>query len=117
MQGLLFESDTGVRVVLRLMVVLLGFWTAWRTGKAVADGWGVYAQVVVYTLLLGFVLRFLHYSLFQGPMLDGLYYAIDVVTLLVFSTAGFRFRRTNQMVNNYYWLFEKTSPLSWKKKD
>ena len=37
MQGLFFESDTGVRTVIRLIVVLIGFWTAWRAGKAVAE--------------------------------------------------------------------------------
>ena len=46
MQGLFFETDNGVRYVLRALVVLLGFWTAWRTGKSVADGWGGYTRVV-----------------------------------------------------------------------
>ena len=42
---------------------------------------------------------------------------ISVVLLLVFSTIGFRVFRTRQMVNNYYWLYERTSAFSWKKKD
>ena len=117
MQGLFFESDTGVRMVLRFLVVLLGFWTAWRTGKAVAEGWQGYATVVIYTLLLGVVMRFLHYSLFQGPMLSPLLYGVDVLILLAFSTAGFRLRRSRQMVDNYYWLYDRTSAFSWKKKD
>jgi hypothetical protein len=62
-------------------------------------------------------MRFLHHALFNGPMLNGFYYTIDVVLLLVFSVAGFRTRRTSQMVNNYYWLYEKSSAFSWKKKD
>jgi hypothetical protein len=117
MQGLFFESDTGVRYVLRFLVVLLGFWTAWRTGKAVAESWQEYPTVVIYTLLLGVVMRFLHYALFQGPFISPFFYVIDVVLLLVFSTAGFRVYRTRQMVSNYYWLYEKTSLFSWKKKD
>ncbi len=117
MQGLFFESDTGVRVVLRFLVLLLGFWTAWRTGKAVAEGWQGYATVLIYTLLLGVVMRFLHYALFQGPFVSPLLYGIDVLILLVFSTAGYRTRRTTQMVDNYYWLYERTSAFSWKKKD
>ncbi|RUM07562.1 DUF6867 family protein [Rhizobium chutanense] len=116
MQGLFFESDAGVRVVIRALVVLIGFWTAWRAGKAVADGWNNYPLAVVYTFLLAWAMQFLHHALFDGPMLDAVYYGIDFVTLLVFSTAGFRFRRTNQMVNNYYWLYEKTSAFSWKDK-
>jgi hypothetical protein len=117
MQGLFFESDTGVRYIIRFIVLLLGFWTAWRAGKAVADGWNNYPLVIAYTLLLGFAMRFLHHALFDGPMLSAFYYVLDVVLLLIFSTAGYRYRRTAQMVNNYYWLYERTSAFSWKKKN
>ena len=117
MQGLFFESDTGVRIIIRGIVVLIGLWTAWRTGKAAAESWNSYFTVVAYTLLLGLVVRFMHHALFNGPMISPLYYAIDTVILLVFSTAGYRYRRTNQMVNNYYWLYERTSVFSFKKKD
>ncbi|KAA0700727.1 hypothetical protein DTW90_03580 [Neorhizobium sp. P12A] len=116
MQGLFFEDDTGVRLVIRALVVLIGFWTAWRAGKAVAEGWGNYPLVIVYTILLAAAMQFLHHALFDGPFLSAFYYIIDFVLLLVFSTAGFRYRRTNQMVNNYYWLYEKTSAFSWKNK-
>ena len=117
MQGLFFEESDGIHLVLRVLVVALGFWTAWRTGKAVADGWGTITTVVIYTLLLGIVMRFMHYALFQGPFISGLYYVIDVVLLMAFSIAGFRIRRTRQMVQNYYWLYEPTSAFSYKKKD
>ena len=53
MQGLFFESDNGVKLVIRALVVLIGYWTAWRAGRAVADGWNNYSLVVVYTFLLG----------------------------------------------------------------
>jgi hypothetical protein len=116
MQGLFFESDIGVRTIIRVLVVLIGFWTAWRTGKAVADGWGSYGLAVLYTFLLAWVMQFLHHALFNGPMLSAFYFIIDFVLLLIFSTAGYRYRRTNQMVNGYYWLYEKTSPFSWRDK-
>ncbi|EJC67769.1 hypothetical protein Rleg5DRAFT_3514 [Rhizobium leguminosarum bv. viciae WSM1455] len=116
MQGLFFEADAGPLVAIRVIVLLLGFWTAWRAGKAVAEGWSDYPLVVVYTFLLAWAMQFLHHALFNGPMLNAFYYILDFVTLLVFSTAGFRYRRTNQMVNNYYWLYEKTSAFSWKDK-
>lgn len=84
MQGLLFETDSGVRYILRALVVLLGFWTAWRTGRSVADGWGDFPRVVIYTLALGLVMRFLHFALFNGPFINGFYYVFDVVLLLAF---------------------------------
>ncbi|CDZ50726.1 DUF6867 family protein [Neorhizobium galegae] len=117
MQGLFFESDSGVRYLLRFLVLIIGFWTAWRSGKAAAEGWNGYRTVVVYTLLLGVAMRFLHYALFQGPFISPFYYVLDVIVLLVFSSAGFRIRRTRQMVQNYYWLYEPTSAFSFKKKD
>lgn len=117
MQGLFFETDTGARYVLRGLVVLIGFWTAWRTGKAVAEGWGEWPRVFVYTVFLAGALRFMHHALFAGPMLNATYYLMDLVLLLVFSTAGFRVRRTTQMVENYYWLYDRSSVFAWKKKD
>jgi CDP-diglyceride synthetase len=117
MQGLFFETDSGVKYILRGLVLLIGFWTAWRAGKAVAENWQEYPVAVVYTLLLGFVMRFLHFSLFNGPFISPFYYVIDVVLLLVFSTIGFRMRRTAQMTEKYYWLYAKTSAFSWKKRD
>lgn len=116
MQGLLFETDTGVRYVLRFTVLLVGIWTAWRTGRSVAESWSDYPIVVAYTFALGFVMRFMHYALFGGPMLNGFYYMLDVVILLVFASASYRIRRTNMMVDSYYWLYERTSAFSWKKK-
>ncbi len=117
MQGLFFESDGSSKDVIRLIVLLIGFWTAWRAGRAAAEGWSDYPIVIVYSLLLGVMMRFLHYALFQGPFISPFYYVIDVVLLLIFASIGFRMKRTNQMVNNYYWLYERTSAFSWKKKD
>lgn len=117
MQGLFFESDEGVRYVLRTIVFLLGLWTAWRAGKAAAEGWAEYPTVVVYAAGLAIGMRFLHYALFQGPFISLFYFALDFVLLLIFATAGFRIRRTRQMVQNYYWIYEQASAFSWRKKD
>lgn len=117
MQGLFFETDTGVRYFLRGLVMLLGFWTAWRSGKAVAEGWNGYGQVVAYSLLLAVAMQFMHYALFQGPFISPFHYGLDLVLLLIFAITGFRIRRTRQMVQNYYWLYEPTSAFSFKKKD
>ncbi|MBY5406844.1 DUF6867 family protein [Rhizobium leguminosarum] len=114
MQGLFLERDGGMHLAIRGLVVLIGFWTAWRAGKATADGWRNYPLVIAYTFLLAWGMQFLHHALFDGPMLSLVYYSIDFVLLLVFSTVGFRYRRANQMVTNYYWLYEKTSPFSWR---
>ncbi len=114
MQGILFEEPTVLEFA--LITVLMGGWTAWRTGKSAAEGWSKYSTLVIYTLLLGVAIRFIHHALFNGSMLTLQYYAVDTVILLLFATAGYRYYRTKQMTNNYYWLYEKASPFSWKAK-
>jgi hypothetical protein len=117
MQGLFFQSDSdGVHTIIRVMVMAIGFWTAWMAGKGAAESWKSYAEVIIYTVLLTFAVRFIHHALFDGPMLYVPFYIIDFIVLLVFSTAGYRYTRTNQMVNAYYWLYEKASPFTWKDK-
>jgi hypothetical protein len=116
MQGLFFEQDAGVHLVIRGLVVLIGFWTAWCAGTAVAEGWSSYRLVVAYTFLLAWAMQFLHHALFNSPMFSGFYYVLDFVLLLVVSMAGFRYRRTYQIVTGYYWLYEKTSLFSWRQK-
>ena len=117
MQGLLFETDTTVRYVLRFLVMLGCFWAAWRTGKSAANGWGeIWPNVVISTLLLGIGVRFIHHALFNGPMLSLRFYAIDTVILMFFSILAFRHMRAKQMATNYYWLYEKSGPFAWKKK-
>ncbi len=116
MQGLFFEQDAGVHLAIRGFVVLLGFWTAWRAGKSAAEGWNGFPQVIGYTFLITWGMQFLHYALFNGPMLSAFYYGVDFVLLFAFAAAGFRIRRTNQMVGSYYWLYEKSSAFSWRAK-
>ena len=35
------------------------------------------------------------------------YYIVDTIVLLIFGTLGYRYTRTNQMVTQYHWLYEK----------
>ena len=114
MQGILYEEPSLLYFL--IITIVMGGWTAWRTGKSCAEGWKSYSTVVIYTLLLGVAIRFIHHALFNGNMLAFQYYVVDTVVLLLFATAGFRYYRTKQMTNNYYWLYEKASPFSWKAK-
>jgi uncharacterized membrane protein SirB2 len=115
MQGILYEESS--IWTFALVTIAIGGWTAWRTGKSVADGWGeIFPHVVVYTLLLGIAIRFIHHALYDGTMFSLRYYIVDTIILMIFSIIGFRATRASQMVTKYYWLYEKSGPLSWKKK-
>ncbi|CAN7513431.1 hypothetical protein LJR030_005276 [Rhizobium sp. LjRoot30] len=114
MQGILYEEPSVLQFL--FITCIIGGWTAWRTGKSVAENWQSYNTVVIYTLLLGIGIRFVHHALFEGTMFSPQYYVVDTIVLLLFSTAGFRYYRTRQMATNYYWLYEKASPFSWRQK-
>jgi hypothetical protein len=115
MQGILFEEQSILAFC--LVSVAIGGWTAWRTGKGVATGWGaLFPHVVLYTLLLGVGIRFIHHALYNGSMFSLHYYLVDTIILMVFSVLGFRYTRAQQMATKYYWLYEKTGPFGWKKK-
>ena len=112
MQGILYEESSIWQFL--FITVIMGGWTAWRTGKSVAEGWQNYPTLLIYIALLGVAIRFIHHALFHGSMLTIQYLVVDTTVLLSFAVAGFRFYRTCQMTKNYYWLYEKTSPFGWR---
>jgi hypothetical protein len=114
MQGILYEEPSIWQFL--FITVIMGGWTAWRTGKSVAENWQNYTTLLIYIVLLGVAIRFIHHALFGGSMLTVHYYLVDTAVLLLFATLGYRYYRTRQMTNNYYWLYEKASPFSWKPK-
>lgn len=114
MQGILHEEPS-IRQFF-FVTCLLGGWAAWMTGRACAQTWRTYPKLVLYILGLGIGVRFIHHALFEGTMFSLQYYVVDTIILLIFATLGYKYTRTNQMVNQYHWLYEKASPLSWRSK-
>ena len=87
-----------------LVTVVLGGGAGWLTGRAVALTWQPWWKVVLATLLLGLAVRFIHFSVFGGTFLSPHYYAVDTLIALVFSLAGYRVTRTQQMTRQYGFL-------------
>lgn len=114
----LMESILGVSisVYIGLTVFLFGF-SAYMTGQVLAMTWRPFWQVIVYTILLGFADRFLTYSLFQGELVSLTGYLWDTATLMLIGLLSFRFNRTTKMVAQYPWLYERTSPFTWREKE
>lgn len=111
MQGVLYEEHS---VFLFLLVtVVMGGWTAWMTGKAMAKTWRPLIVAVLYFLLLGAVVRFIHYALFQGTLLSLQYYVVDTAIVMAIGIAGFRYTRSKQMTSQYKWLFKPQGPFAW----
>ncbi len=99
-----------VILVVFLITCLLGGWAAWMTGRACAQTWRTYPQLLLYLIPLGVAVRFIHFALFEGTLLSLHYYLVDVIVLMIIGTVGFRYTRTKQMVRQYNWLYEKPRP-------
>jgi hypothetical protein len=108
------ENSFGVFV---LVTVVLGGGAAWLAGRAVAATWRPWWQVVIYMLILGAVVRFIHFSLFGGTLLSLHYYAVDSAVCLIAGFFGFRAARAAQMVTQYRWINTPDGPLGWRRKE
>ncbi|RMF36871.1 MAG: hypothetical protein D6754_10595 [Alphaproteobacteria bacterium] len=98
------------------ITLILGGGAAYMTGRAVANGWGGWLRLLIYLFLLSCAVRFFHYALVDGTLLTLHYHAIDLATLIIFGLIGRNVTRQRQMTRQYAWLFERTSPLSWRRK-
>jgi hypothetical protein len=111
MEGL-YEHETPLQVV--LVTGLIGGGAAWLTGQAIARTWRPFWHVVAYIALLGAAVRFVHFALFQADLISPASYAVDALYLLVLGSLAWRMTRAAQMATQYYWLYERTGPLTWR---
>ena len=114
MQGILYEEPSFWLFV--LVTCVMGGWAAWMAGRACAKTWRSYTILIFYMLLLGIGVRFIHFALFEGTMVTLHYYVVDTIVLIIIGTLGYRYTRTNQMVQQYHWIYEKVSPFSFKER-
>ena len=111
---LLYEE--GSFGVFLLVTIALGGGGAWLTGRAVAATWRPWWQVVAYSLILGFAVRFIHFSLFGGTLLSAHYYVVDTAFCAAFALLGFRTARVARMLVQYRWINAPDGPLRWRRK-
>ena len=105
------EGSVGVYV---LVTMLMGGLAAWLAGRAIARTWRPFWHLFFYMALLGAAVRFVHFALFEEPLLSPALYAVDTVYLLLIGALAWQMTRAAQMTTQYYWLFERTSPLTWR---
>ncbi|MEE8394288.1 MAG: hypothetical protein V3R66_08075 [Rhodospirillales bacterium] len=101
----------GVFVFITFFV--MGF-AAYMTGQALANTWKPLWQLLVYCALLGLADRFLTFALFEGELLSLTGYIIDTFVLTGMAVFAFRLNRTNKMVSQYPWLYERSSLFTWR---
>ena len=106
-------SDDSLRVFL-VLTVIIGGGAAFLAGRGLAWSWKPFWRVYFYMALLAAAVRFFHYALFDGNLLSLYYYLVTYAVMLAAGVLGFRAMRTTQMVTQYRWLYERTSPLTWR---
>lgn len=99
-----------------LLTGILGGGCAWLTGRAIASTWRPAWHVVASMILLGAALRFLHFALLAGELLNPLAYVLDTLFLILVALAAYRRTRALQMSRQYYWLYEADGPFGWKQR-
>ncbi|MBX9777020.1 MAG: hypothetical protein K2Y71_21785 [Xanthobacteraceae bacterium] len=97
-----------------LLTVIIGGGAAALTGRAIAATWRPWWHVLPLVLLLGAVVRFLHFALFGGTLLSFHHYVADTAVCLLFGLAGFRLTRVSQMVTCYRWINERAGIYRWQ---
>jgi hypothetical protein len=90
--------------VFLLVTVAMGGGAAWLTGCAIAGTWRPWWQAIAYALILGAVVRFFHFALFEGTLLSPRYYLVDTIVCLIAALLGYRATRLRQMSTQYRWL-------------
>jgi hypothetical protein len=106
-------SDDGPWVFL-VLTVIIGGAGAFLSGRSLARSWKPFGRTFLYMALLAAAVRFFHYALFDGNLLSLYYYLVTYIVLLSAASLGYRMMRTTQMVTQYRWLYERTSPLTWR---
>jgi hypothetical protein len=99
----LYNSGPNGHWVFLLVTVLLGGAAAFVSGKAIAETWRPFWQVIGYGLLLGLVVRFVHFALYEEVLLSLRNYVIDCAVLLTLAIAGYSLARRRQMATQYAW--------------
>lgn len=111
-QGILHEEESAWLFL--LVTLVMGGWAGWMAARAIARGWRPFWQCALALLAVAAAVRFIHFALFDGTLLSAHYYAVDAIVVMIVGAAGFRVTRTRQMTSQYRWLYEKTSPLTWR---
>jgi len=113
--GTLYATETPLQVL--FVTVILGGGAAALAGRAIARTWRPTWHLATYMALLGAAVRFIHFALFEGELLSLPSYLMDTAVLIAISALAWRMARTTQMVTQYYWLFERASPLTWRARE
>jgi hypothetical protein len=108
----LYASESFLQIL--LVTGVIGGGAAFLAGRAIAQTWRPFWSVLVYMAMLGAAVRFVHFALFEATLLSPASYIADTLYLFVLGSLAWRMTRAAQMATQYYWLYERTGPLTWR---
>jgi hypothetical protein len=108
----LYTEETLLQMIFVSFIVGCG--CAWQAGRSIALTWRPLSAVIRAMFLLGFAVRFLHFALFQEALFVPLAYMFETACLIVTASLAWRYTRAQQMIRQYYWLYEANGPLGWR---
>ena len=108
----LYAEETLLQVL--LVTGIIGGGAAFLAGRAIAQTWRPFWSVLLYMAMLGAAVRFVHFALFEGTLLSLPSYVADTLYLVAVGSLAWRMTRAAQMATQYYWLYERTSLLTWR---
>ena len=109
---MLYDNESIVQVL--FVTLVLGGGCALLAGRAIALTWRSMTIAAVAMLPMGLAVRFAHFALFNEPLLQPLTYVVETLILIVLACLAFQRTRAQQMVRQYYWLYEPRGFLSWR---
>ncbi|HLX97727.1 MAG TPA: hypothetical protein VKR62_03455 [Roseiarcus sp.] len=108
MAGILWADSPYGPFTFVLITLVLGGAGAWATGRAIAKTWRPPAMLAPYMLFLTAGVRFLHYALYQEPLLSPALFITAYIWTTAIGALGYRAMRARQMATQYSWAYERS---------
>ena len=98
---IIYDGGANRLWIFLLVSAIMGGSTAYVSGRAIAETWRPFWHAIVYALVIGLAVRFIHFALFQEILVSGRNYLIDCAILILTATFGYVTTRRRQMVQQY----------------
>ena len=108
----LYSNESIFQVL--FVTLVLGGGCALLAGRAIAQTWRSIGIAAIAMIPMGLAVRFIHFALFNETLLQPQTYIVETAILIAVSCLSFQWTRAQQMVRQYYWLYEPNGPLGWR---
>lgn len=94
---------------------VLGGLGAWLIASAVASSWRPVSLAMMYAVLLGSFIHFLHYALFKQPFANISHWVLHTALILALTGMAYRYHHARTLARQYPWEIKVKGLFSWEK--